>query len=121
MVWGSDHTLRIAPLRELASLRSNHVAYRHVDMGAPQTNLALNPTGVQQLVDYAGESVEICLTIDRQQALHQLVGFVLCADATGNGLPLIFRPETGTIRLGNAEAPFAIISLAADKDLEVRI
>jgi hypothetical protein len=34
-------------------------------MGAPQTNLALNPTGVQQLVDYAGESVEVCLTIDR--------------------------------------------------------
>jgi hypothetical protein len=50
-----------------------------------------------------------------------LFGFVLCADATGNGLPLIFRPKTGTIRLGNAEAPFAITRLAADEDLEVRI
>ena len=46
---------------------------------------------------------------------------MLCADATGNGLPLIFRPKTGTIRLGNAEAPFAITRLAADEDLEVRI
>jgi hypothetical protein len=53
------------PLRELTTLRRDHVAYRDVDMGAPQTNLALNPTGVQQLVDYAGESVEVCLTIDR--------------------------------------------------------
>jgi beta-fructofuranosidase len=117
----TDGTLRIAPLRELTTLRRDHVAYRDVDMGAPQTNLALNPTGVQQLVDYAGESVEICLTIDRQQALRKLFGFVLCADATGNGLPLIFRPETGTIRLGNAEAPFAMMSLAADENLEVRI
>jgi beta-fructofuranosidase len=117
----TDGTLRITPLRELTTLRRDHVAYRDVDMGAPQTNLALNPTGVQQLVDYADAAVEICITIDRHQALRKLFGFVLCADATGNGLPLIFRPETGTIRLGNAEAPFAMMSLAADENLEVRI
>ena len=116
-----DGTLRITPLRELATLRHDHVVHQDVDMGPSQTNLALNPTGVEQLVDYAGEAVEIRITIDRQQALRKLFGFVVCADAAGNGLPLIFRPETGTIRLGNAEAPFAINSLAADEDLEIRI
>jgi sucrose-6-phosphate hydrolase SacC (GH32 family) len=90
-------------------------------MGPPQANLALNPTGVQQLVDYAGAAVEIRITIDRQQALRKLFGFVVCADMAGNGLALIFRPETGTIRLGNAESPFAMTSLAPDEDLELRI
>ena len=116
-----DGTLRITPLRELATLRHDHMAYHGVDMGPPQANLALNPTGVQQLVDYAGAAVEIRITIDRQQALRKLFGFVVCADMAGNGLALIFRPETGTMRLGNAESPFAMTSLAPDEDLELRI
>jgi len=116
-----DGTLRITPLRELATLRHDHMAYHGVDMGPPQANLALNPTGVQQLVDYAGAAVEIRITIDRQQALRKLFGFVVCADMVGNGLALIFRPETGTMRLGNAESPFAMTSLAPDEDLELRI
>jgi sucrose-6-phosphate hydrolase SacC (GH32 family) len=117
----NDGTLRIAPLRELATLRHDHVAYHDVDLGAPQTNLALHPTGIQQLVDYASEAVEICLTIDRHQAVTQIVWRCGVCRCGGSGLPLIFRPETGTIRLGTAEAPFAMTSLTVDEDLEVRI
>lgn len=116
-----DGTLRITPLRELATLRRNHVVQHDVDMGQLQANLALAPKGVQQLIDYAGEAVEIRITIDRHQVVRKLFGFVVCADATGHGLPLIFRPETGTIRLGNAEAPFAMTNLATDENLVVRI
>jgi hypothetical protein len=57
----------------------------------------------------------------RMQIKHIHKISVSRADATGNGLPLIFRPETGTIRLGNAEAPFVMTGLAADENLEVRI
>ncbi|MFM7677862.1 MAG: glycoside hydrolase family 32 protein [Roseiflexaceae bacterium] len=116
-----DHTLRMAPLRELATLRRQAQIYHDVDLGAPQANLALNPAGVQHLVDYAHEAVEIRICLARTQVQRKLFGFVVCADAQGHGLPLIFRPETGTMRLGNAEAPFALMSLAVDEDLEMRI
>ena len=116
-----DHTLRMAPLRELASLRHSPVVLHDVDLGTPQTNLARNPVGVQRLVDYAHEAVEIRICLTRQQALRKLFGFVLCADDAGHGLPLIFRPETGTIRLGSGEAPFAMTQLDTDEDVEIRI
>jgi beta-fructofuranosidase len=35
-----------------------------------------------------------------------------------DGLPILLRPETGTLRLGNVDAPFR---LAKDEDLELRI
>jgi sucrose-6-phosphate hydrolase SacC (GH32 family) len=116
-----DHTLRMAPLRELQTLRHSHVVLHDVDLGAPQTNLARVPVGVERLVDYVHEAVEIRICLTRQQALRKLFGFVLCADDAGNGLPLVFRPETGTIRLGSAEAPFAVAQLDADEDVEIRI
>jgi sucrose-6-phosphate hydrolase SacC (GH32 family) len=117
----ADGTLRIAPLRELQTLRHSPILLHNVDLGAPQTNLARNPVGVQRLVDYAHEAVEIRICLTRQQALRKLFGFVLCADDAGHGLPLVFRPETGTIRLGSAEAPFAMNHLDADEDVEIRI
>jgi sucrose-6-phosphate hydrolase SacC (GH32 family) len=116
-----DRTLRMAPLRELATLRHGPMMRHDVDMGAPQANLARDPHGVQQLIDYAGEAVEIRICVARQQALRKLFGFVLCADAHGHGLPLIFRPETGSMRLGSAEAPFEVTQLPADEDVEIRI
>ncbi len=117
----ADHTLRMAPLRELATLRHSRIVHHDVDMGAPQTNLALTPVGAQHLVDYAGEAVEIRICVARQQAQRKLFGFVVCADAHGHGLPLIFRPETGSMRLGSAEAPFSVAQLPADEDIEIRI
>ena len=116
-----DHTLHMAPLRELATLRHNQITHNDVDMGAPQTNLARTPVGTQHLVDYASEAVEIRICVAHQQALRKLFGFVVCADAHGQGLPLIFRPETSTIRLGSAEAPFAVAQLPIDEDIEIRI
>ena len=39
----------------------------------------------------------------------------------GQGLPIVFRPDSGTVRLGDGEAPFAVNDLAKDEDLELRI
>ncbi|MEY2846989.1 MAG: Sucrose-6-phosphate hydrolase, partial [Chloroflexota bacterium] len=116
-----DHTLRMAPLRELATLRRPVLVRHAVDLGAPQGDMARMPVGVHQLVDYAHAAVEIRICMARAQVQRKLFGFVVCADAQGHGLPLIFRPETGTMRLGSAEAPFAMTSLTEDEDLEMRI
>jgi beta-fructofuranosidase len=116
-----DDTLRMAPLRELATLRHPPMVRNDVDMGAPQTNLARTAVGIQHLVTYTGEAVEIRIRLTHQQALRKLFGVVICADEQGHGLPLIFRPETGTIRLGHAEAPFAVAQLPSDEDVEIRI
>ena len=37
------------------------------------------------------------------------------------GLPIMIRPETGTLRIDTTEAPFAIADLPPDEDLELRI
>ncbi len=39
----------------------------------------------------------------------------------GGGLPIIFRPETGALRVGTAEAQFAIADLPENEDIELRI
>ena len=39
----------------------------------------------------------------------------------GGGLPILFRPETGTLRVGNTEAPFNLATLPENEDVELRI
>ena len=46
---------------------------------------------------------------------------MLFSDGKGGGLPLVFRPETHTVRLGNAETEFPISQLGKDENLEIRI
>ena len=46
--------------------------------------------------------------------------FVILATADG-GLSIVFRPETGTLRVGTTEAPFAVADLPDDEDVELRI
>ena len=56
----------------------------------------------------------------RQEIERKLFGFVIFAD-DGQGLPIIFRPDSGTVRLGDGEAPFAVTDLTEGEDLELRI
>ena len=39
----------------------------------------------------------------------------------GGGLPVILRPETGTLRVGASEAPFAVADLPDGEDVKLRI
>jgi len=118
----ADGVLRIKPLRELETLRSDPVTL---------TNLAVNkqtrgvlpvgaPTG-QRIAILGGDAVELRITVAREQAARKLFGFTLFADGKGAGLPIVLRPETGTLRVGTAEAPFAVADLPPGEDLELRI
>lgn len=118
----ADGVLRIAPLRELETLRLPHQTLTDVAI----TSLAreIPPSGApggQRIATLPGDSVELRITIAREQAERKLFGFVLFPGENGSGLPILFRPETGTLRIGTAEAPFAIANLPPGEDVDLRI
>ncbi|MBS0263154.1 MAG: GH32 C-terminal domain-containing protein, partial [Planctomycetes bacterium] len=118
----ADGTLRIRPLRELEKQRRQPVVQENVVIKDVAADLPAqrSPVGTK-LADLPGESVELRLTIPRAEADRKLFGLTLFADGKGGGLPLTIRPETGTLRLGTTEAPFAVADLPAGEDLVLRI
>jgi hypothetical protein len=72
-------------------------------------------------VETPSDACEIRLEIPREDIDRKLFGFMLFSDGKGGGLPLMFRPETSTVRLGNAETAFPISQLGKDEHLEIRI
>jgi predicted amidohydrolase/sucrose-6-phosphate hydrolase SacC (GH32 family) len=119
---GGDGRLRIKPLRELESLRYAPTARGNVEINQVAHTLLADcvPEG-QKIADFDSEAMELRITVPRQEAERKLFGFTLFADREGNGLPIVFRPETASLRVGTAEAPFAISDLATDEDLSVRV
>ncbi len=117
-----DGNLRIKPLRELQTLRRDPVVLREITIGdlTGEVLPAVAPVGTK-IATLTSDAAEIRFTITREQASRKIFGFTLFADGQGGGLPIVFRPETGTLRVGTAEAPFAANDLAADEDLELRI
>jgi beta-fructofuranosidase len=116
----ADGILRIQPLRELESLRSEPVVQDNIPIpvGAnpPHGTAVWHP-----LAQLPSEAAEIRITIARDQAARKRFGFRLFGDGKTGGLPIILRPETGTIRVGTTEAPFAVADLPAGEDVELRI
>jgi beta-fructofuranosidase len=116
----ADGVLRIKPLRELESLRADPVVKENVVIpnGAPP------PFGTavwQPLAQLPADAAEIRLTVPRDQAARKRFGFRLFGEGQAGGLPIILRPETGTIRVGTTEAPFAVADLPPGEDLDLRI
>jgi sucrose-6-phosphate hydrolase SacC (GH32 family) len=120
----ADGVLRIKPLRELETLRFDPVNLENLqlDGSAVVTEVLPNvvPAG-QKIAALEGEAVELRLTIARDQAARRLFGFTLFSDGQGGGLPILFRPENGTLRVGTAEAPFSPSELPAGENVELRI
>jgi hypothetical protein len=121
-----DGTLRIKPLRELEGQRCDPVTLRDVAIDHPITGHGddVPPAGgpaLRRLADLDGNAVEIRVVIPREQAMRKLFGFVLFSDGAGDGLPIVLRPETGTLRVGTTDAPFAVTDLPEDEDVELRI
>jgi len=121
-----DGTLRIAPLRELEELRHDPVSLQDIQLSSPIKNVSAKapPAAgdkLQRIAELGGDACEVRIVIPREEAARKLFGFVLFADDDGNGLPIVLRPETGTLRVGTAEAPFAVDDLPADEDVELRI
>jgi sucrose-6-phosphate hydrolase SacC (GH32 family) len=122
----ADGILRIKPLRELASLRYGGITLTDVTIATPITghrDQVPPPTApaLQRIAALDGDALEIRIVIPREQAAHKLFGVILFADGKGGGLPILLRPENGTLRVGTAEAPFAVADLPPGEDVELRI
>ncbi len=117
-----DGKLRIKPLRELETLRRDPVILNDITISEPAKDVLLDaaPAG-RKIATLDGDAIELRITIARAQAERKLFGFTLFADGKGGGLPILFRPETGALRLGTTEAPFALADLSPGADIELRI
>lgn len=121
----ADGILRIQPLRELEAQRTDPVVLRDVKLADAITGFGsrVPPTAapqLQRIAELPGDSVEVRITIAREEAARKLLGFTLFSDGKGDGLPILLRPETGTLRVGSGEAPFAVANLPAGEDVELR-
>ncbi len=117
-----DGVLRIKPLRELETLRYDGIVHEDIELRdlTHEVMPQAIPAG-QKIGTLGGDSAEIRITIDQAEAARKLLGFTLFADGTGDGLAITLRPETGTIRVGTTEAPFAISDLNPGEDVELRV
>ena len=117
-----DGVLRIRPLRELESLRFDPVVLSNVTITELSREvLPLGGPAGKKIAELKSDAVEVRITIAGDQAARKLFGFTLFADGKGGGLPILFRPETGSLRVGTTEAPFSIADLPSDTDVELRI
>jgi beta-fructofuranosidase len=114
-----DGTLRIRPLRELETLRHDPVTFSDISL-APEPRMN-GGTAVERITALEGDAFEIRITIERQQAERKRFGFWLFAGDGHRGLPILVRPETGTLRMGDTEAPFFVADLPPGEDIELRI
>jgi beta-fructofuranosidase len=114
--------LRIKPLSELETLRHKPVMLGDIKISKLTIEVLRRgaPVG-ETIATLGGDAVEVRITIAREQAARKLFGFTLFSDGKGGGLPIVFRPETGTLRVGTAEAPFSVADLPAGEDVQLRI
>lgn len=122
----ADGILRIRPLRELEAQRCDPFVVEDIMIADPITDHChpvppKQAPKLQRIAELPGDSCELRIVIPRAEARRKLFGFVLFADGEGGGLPIMLRPETGTLRVGTTDAPFAVADLPEDEDVELRI
>jgi beta-fructofuranosidase len=116
----ADGTLRISPLRELETLRHDPVTFNNIQVSPPASNTQ-GGVATRRIADLDGDSLEIRIVVARSEAERKRFGFLLFGDDNFGGLPVLIKPETRTLRLGAAEAPFAVADLPQRENLELRI
>ena len=117
-----DGILRIKPLHELKTLRYDSIIYNDIKITelSREISPSIAPEGTT-IGTLNSDALEIHIKIARNQADRKIFGFTVFSDGKGGGLPILFRPETGTLRLGNTEAPFSIADLPPGEDIDLRI
>jgi beta-fructofuranosidase len=118
----ADGGVRIRPLRELEALRRDSVTLTDLPGAELVRELLPNvaPPG-KALTTFPADAAEVRVTVDRAQAARKLFGFVLFGGGGRGGMPIVFRPENGTLRVGSAEAPFSVADLPEGEDVQLRI
>ncbi len=115
----ADGSLRMRPLRELETLRHGHVRLEQVEIPASNSDEELLASAPIAVLD--GDAYEIEIVVERSHAERKRFGLQLFADEGRAGLPVLFLPEYGRLRVGDTEAPFAVAELPADEDIRLRI
>lgn len=116
----ADGVLRMKPLRELESLRYEPMTLHDIRVSAA-SGRGFGVLTAQRIAELPGDSVEIKITVSRAEAERKYFGFLLFSDGKGGGLPILIRPDTGTLRVGAMEAPFSVADLPRGEDVELRI
>ncbi|MEC8929868.1 MAG: glycoside hydrolase family 32 protein [Candidatus Latescibacterota bacterium] len=116
---GDEGQLRIRPLRELESLRTDAQVMSDVQITPPEASHGNWAT--QKIATLQGDTYEIRISVDRSQATRKRFGVQLFADEDHPGLEVMLTPETGSLRVGETEAPFAVADLPEDEDIDLRI
>lgn len=123
---GRDGTLRVSPIRELETLRGDRMAQEDVVLNQPITGhtAKVPPSSapfLHRIAELRSDAAELKITVGKNQAARKLMGVILFSDGKGGGLPILLRPETGSIRVADVEVPFSVSDLEADEDVELRI
>jgi len=104
----ADGILRIKPLSELETLRSEKKS---------ESNLTIKSDAPYKLKEIAGDSLELMISM-KPGAARQFGVEVYCDQDGKNGSPVSFEPESNLLVVGGTKAPF---QLKAGEALELRI
>ena len=115
----SDGTLRMRPIEELIALREEQTVVENLVVTPPEAAHSNWTTVTVTTLD--SDAVEILVHVEREQAVRKRFGVRLFADKDHEGLAVMVKPETGTIQVGETEAPFAAADLPEDQDVTLRI
>jgi arylsulfatase A-like enzyme/sucrose-6-phosphate hydrolase SacC (GH32 family) len=119
LILADDGSLRIRPLRELESHRYDPVVIEDFTVESPDR---MNGGFARKRVaELNGDAFEIRVTVPRAEADRKYFGVRLFAGEDRQGLPINIQPANGTLRVGTAEAPFAVADLPPGEDVELRI
>ena len=116
-----DGSLRIEPLHELKSLRYDQTILNNVVLMPPNNVQSGSFHTSKKIAELDGDSFEVRILLDRREVERKRFGVQMFADAGSEGLPILIRPESGTICVGDTEAPFALAELPEGEDVDLRI
>ena len=115
-----DGTLRIHPLRELETLRYDAEKIDNFEV-RPSTGAKGAARYTADITELDGDAFEIRIGVERTEAERNRFGFLLFSSDDNEGLPVLFRPESGTICVGETETPFSVADLPEHEDIDLRI
>ena len=123
--------LLIKPLRELEKLRYDPIKFENIIVGDKSFEFKktiINDESrynlknfIYHITELKGDSYEININIDRTESERRRFGFLLFSNQEFDGLPILIRPESGLISVGETEAPFSLSKLPIDENINIRI